>query len=152
MDRLMFRNAERTDLPVLIGLLADDALGSTREAQFDPLPPAYMAAFEEIERDPRNELVVVEDAGTIMGMLQLTYIPGLTHQGGERAQIEGVRVAASHRSRGVGRHLFEWAIERARGRGCRMVQLTTDKRRPDAHRFYALLGFVDSHEGMKLRL
>ena len=95
MDRLMFRNAERTDLPILIGLLADDALGSTREAQLDPLPPAYMAAFEEIERDPSNELVVVEEAGTIAGMPQLTYIPGLAHQGGERAQIECVRVAAS---------------------------------------------------------
>jgi GNAT superfamily N-acetyltransferase len=85
-------------------------------------------------------------------VLQVTYIPGLTYQGGERAQIEGVRVAASHRSRGVGREMIEWAIERARARGCRLVQLTTDKRRADAHRFYESLGFVASHEGMKLRL
>ncbi|HYI14126.1 MAG TPA: GNAT family N-acetyltransferase [Thermomicrobiales bacterium] len=149
MDTLLFRNAQRTDLPVMIGLLADDPLGSTREALLDPLPPAYVAAFEEIERDPRNALVVVEDVGTVVGMLQLTFIPGLTYQGGERAQIEGVRVAASHRGRGVGRQLIEWAAERARGRGCRLVQFTTDKRRSDAHRCYESLGFVASHVGMK---
>ena len=152
MDRLLFRDARRSDLPIIVGLLADDTLGSTRETVLDPLPPAYISAFEDIERDPRNELVVADDAGTVVGVLQLTYIPGLTYQGGERAQIEGVRVAAEHRSRGVGRLLIEWAIERARSRGCRMVQLTTDKRRTDAHRFYESLGFVASHEGMKLRL
>ncbi len=152
MDTLRFRSSLRADLPVIIGLLADDVLGSEREALREPLPAAYIAAFEEIERDARNELVVAEDAGTVVGVLQLTFIPGLTYQGGERAQIEGVRVAASHRGKGVGRHLIEWAIERASSRGCRLVQLTTDKRRPDAHRFYESLGFVASHEGMKLRL
>jgi GNAT superfamily N-acetyltransferase len=152
VDRLTFRDARRSDVPVIVGLLADDTLGSTREAMFDPLPSSYTSAFEDIERDPRNELVVAEDAGTVVGVLQVTYIPGLTYQGGERAQIEGVRVAASHRGRGVGREMIERAIERARIRGCRLVQLTTDKRRPDAHRFYESLGFVASHEGMKLRL
>jgi GNAT superfamily N-acetyltransferase len=152
VDRLTFRDARRSDLEVIVGLLADDTLGSTREALLDPLPSSYILAFEDIERDPRNELLVAEDAGTVVGVLQLTYIPGLTYQGGERAQIEGVRVAASHRGRGVGREMIEWAIERARTRGCRLVQLTTDKRRADAHRFYESLGFVASHEGMKLRL
>ena len=152
MDRLTFRDARRSDLLVIVRLLADDTLGSTREAMLDPLPSSYASAFEDIERDPRNELLVAEDAGTVVGVLQVTYIPGLTYQGGERAQIEGVRVAASHRGRGVGREMIERAIERARTRGCRLVQLTTDKRRPDAHRFYESLGFVASHEGMKLRL
>jgi len=152
VDRLVFRQAERADLPTIVSLLADDELGGTREALHDPLPSAYTTAFEAIDDDPRNELIVATDDATIVGVLQLTFIPGLTHMGGERAQIEGVRVATSHRNQGVGRRLFEWAIERARNRGCRMVQLTTDKRRPDAHRFYESLGFVASHEGMKLRL
>jgi GNAT superfamily N-acetyltransferase len=152
VDRLTFRDAQRSDLAVIVGLLAHDPLGSAREALLDPLPSSYVSALEDIERDPRNELLVAEDAGTVVGVLQVTYIPGLTYQGGERAQIEGVRVAASHRSRGVGREMIEWAIERARARGCRLVQLTTDKRRADAHRFYESLGFVASHEGMKLRL
>ena len=146
------RHSVREDLPAIVALLADDILGGGRETLLDPLPDVYLAAFEAIDSDPRNELIVVDDGGEVVGVLQLTFIPGLTHQGGERAQIEGVRVAASHRSQGVGRLLFEWTIERARARGCRMVQLTTDKQRPDAHRFYASLGFVASHEGMKLRL
>jgi GNAT superfamily N-acetyltransferase len=152
MRDFQIRSAMRDDLPTIVELLADDILGERREDAGGPLPPAYVAAFEAIEADARNELIVVEDVGVVVGVLQLTFIPGLTHRGGERTQIEGVRVAASHRSQGVGRQLFDWAIERARERGCRMVQLTTDKRRTDAHRFYESLGFVASHEGMKLLL
>lgn len=134
-------------------LLADDPLGAKREAYALPLPARYYAAFEAIDRDENNELVVVEGADKeVVGMLQLTFIPYLTYRGGWRALIEGVRVAAHLRSSGIGRRLFQWAIERARERGCHLVQLTSDKARPDAIRFYESLGFVASHEGMKLHL
>jgi GNAT superfamily N-acetyltransferase len=116
------------------------------------LPPAYAEAFAAIAADPNNRLIVADDEGAVVGCLQLTFIPGLTYTGGWRAQIEGVRIARSHRGRGLGRAMFEWAIGEARGRGCRLVQLTTNKARPDALRFYENLGFVASHEGLKLDL
>ncbi len=106
----------------------------------------------DIEEDPRNELMVVEEEGKVIATLQLTFIPSLTHTGGERAQVEGVRVAAGSRSTGVGRQLLEWAISRAHRRGCKTVQITTDQRRADARRFYEALGFEVTHEGMKLKL
>lgn len=133
-------------------MLAEDVLGATRERFESPLPASYSQAFEEIDADRNNELVVACLDDAVVGVLQLTFIPYLTHQGSRRALIEGVRVARTHRSSGLGTRLFEWAIERARERGCRMVQLTTDKSRPDAKRFYEALGFVASHEGMKLTL
>jgi GNAT superfamily N-acetyltransferase len=133
-------------------MLADDVLGATRERFETPLPASYLAAFAEIDADPNNELVVACLGDDVVGVLQLTFIPYLTHQGSRRVLIEGVRVARAHRGTGLGTRLFEWAIERARERGCRMVQLTTDKSRPDARRFYETLGFVASHEGMKLVL
>ena len=136
-------------------MLADDPLGAKRERLETPLPEGYLRAFAEIDADANNELVVAcldSDKGAVVGVLQLTFIPYLTHQGSRRALIEGVRVASSHRSAGFGTKLFEWAIARARERGCRMVQLTTDKRRLDAKLFYEALGFVASHEGMKLAL
>jgi GNAT superfamily N-acetyltransferase len=148
----VFRRAVRTDLEDIVRLLADDPLGARREEYASPLPDRYSLAFEAIDRDPNNELVVVELEGRIAGVLQLTYIPYLTYRGGWRALIEGVRVDASLRSSGIGRKLFTWAIERARDKGCHMVQLTSDKTRPDAIRFYESLGFVASHEGMKLLL
>lgn len=146
----IIRPAREEDLPEIIHLLADDDLGRGRERTGGPLPDAYLEAFAEIDRDPRNELVVMEKAGRIVATLQLTFVPSLTHQGGERAQIEGVRVAAGHRGTGVGHRLLEWVVSRARRRGCQMVQLTTDKRRSDARRFYESLGFKATHEGMKL--
>ena len=149
---VFFRHASRSDLSTIVGLLADDPLGAVREAYAEPLPESYYEAFEAIGRDPNNELVVAELAGKVIGVLQLTFIPNITYRGGWRAQIEGVRVAAEFRSSGIGRKLFEWAIDRARRRGCHLVQLTTDKARPDAMRFYESLGFVASHEGMKLQL
>ena len=133
-------------------MLADDALGAKREAYASPLPQEYYAAFEAIDVDPNNELVVACLVDKVVGVLQLTFIPYLTYRGSWRAQIEGVRVDASVRSRGVGRQLFQWAIERARQRGCRLLQLTSDKARPDAIRFYESLGFLASHEGLKLQL
>ncbi|MDI1442720.1 GNAT family N-acetyltransferase [Polyangium sp. 6x1] len=149
---MIFRDARREDVPIVVELLAADALGATRETTEGPLPEAYHQAFEAIERDPNNRLVVVEDGGAVIGCLQLTFIPGLTYQGGLRMQIEGVRVAESHRGAGVGRRLLQWSIEEARARGCRLVQLTTNKARTEAKRFYESLGFTASHEGMKLDL
>lgn len=151
MKDLHVRHARREDLAEIVALLADDDLGRGRERLDDSLAP-YSKAFEEIDRDARNELFVVEDRGSVIATLQLTFIPSLTHTGGERAQVEGVRVAASHRGKGVGRLLLDRVISRARGRGCRIVQLTTAKRRPDARRFYETLGFEPTHEGMKLQL
>ena len=149
---ISFRVAEPGDLPAVVGLLADDPLGAKRERFESPLPSSYQAAFEAIERDPNNELVVAVSDSAVVGVLQLTFIPGISYQGGWRALIEGVRVAPSMRSEGVGRAMFEWAIRRARERGCVLVQLTTDRARPDALRFYEQLGFVASHHGLKLKL
>jgi GNAT superfamily N-acetyltransferase len=149
---LAFRRARRGDLPAIVHLLADDPLGAQREADTWPLPASYGAAFDAIDADPNQELVVAECGGAVVGVLQLTFIPSLTYRGGWRALIEGVRVAAALRSAGVGQRLFEWAIARARERGCHLLQLTSDKARPDAIRFYERLGFVASHEGLKLPL
>lgn len=147
-----FRAATREDLPQIVRLLADDPLGAKREKLADPLPASYLEAFAAIGADANNELVVVDVDGEVAGVLQLTFIPGLTYRGGWRAQIEGVRIAPRFRSGGLGRRLLEWAIARAKERGCHLCQLTTDKARPDAIRFYESLGFKASHEGMKLPL
>ena len=147
-----FRRARAEDVPAIVHLLADDPLGRTRERDETPLPESYGTAFAAIDADPNQELVVACRGPRVVGVLQLTYLPSLTYQGSWRAQIEGVRVDAAERSRGLGRALFEWAIARSRERGCALLQLTTDKTRPDARRFYEGLGFVASHEGMKLRL
>jgi len=149
---LSFRLARAGDVPDIVRMLADDPLGSTRERFEQPLPEAYGQAFRAIDADANNELVVAVQDDRVVGVLQLTFIPYLTYQGGWRALVEGVRVASGTRSRGVGKALLECAIARARERGCIMVQLTTDKARVDARRFYEALGFVASHEGMKLHL
>ncbi|HET9405000.1 MAG TPA: GNAT family N-acetyltransferase [Burkholderiales bacterium] len=149
---LSFRRAARADVPEIVRLLADDALGAKRERYELPLPASYLTAFEAIDSDPNNELVVACLGERVVGVLQLTFIPYLTYQGSWRALIEGVRVDSGMRSAGIGKALFDWAIGRARSRGCHLVQLTTDKSRPGALRFYEALGFVASHEGMKLHL
>ncbi|WP_433145950.1 N-acetyltransferase family protein [Actinomadura nitritigenes] len=144
------RPATRADLPAVLALLADE------ERVVDPasvvVTDAYERAFAAIDRDPRNEMLVLVDGGTVVGCLQATYIPGLGKGGAERALIEAVRVRADRRGGGLGRALMESAIERARARGCALVQLTSHKRRGDAHRFYDSLGFARSHEGFKLAL
>ena len=149
---MSIREASRDDLPAIVALLADDPLGSTRETVTDELPAAYGAAFNAIAASPDNLLVVAEVEEHLAGTLQLTYIPGLTYTGGERAQIEGVRVSSDLRGLGVGQALISWVIEQARARGCRVVQLTTDRQRPDAIRFYQKIGFRPSHMGMKYHL
>jgi GNAT superfamily N-acetyltransferase len=145
-----FRKAQKNDVVAIVGMLADDPLGARRERYETPLPKSYYDAFEAIDSDSNHELVVATVDGEIVGVLQLTYIPYLTYQGRWRALIEGVRVATEFRSRGIGREMFEWAIARARERDCHLLQLTMDKSRPDTLRFYQSLGFVASHEGMKL--
>ena len=149
---ITFRDALRADLPRIVALLANDHLGRRRERFEDPLPDCYHRAFDAIDRDPNNRLIVAEHDGAVIGTLQFTFIANMTYQGGIRAQIEGVRVDTAYRGREIGRRLFEWAIAEARRHGCHMVQLTADKTRPDAHRFYESLGFTASHLGMKLHL
>ena len=149
---LQFRRARRSDLDAIIALLADDVLGSQREDASIPAAACYVRAYDAIERDPNQYLAVAQRDGGVVGCLQLTFIPGLSRRGLWRAQIESVRVAAQERGAGTGRALFEWAIAQCREHGCGMVQLTTDKTRGDARRFYESLGFVATHEGMKLEL
>ena len=147
------RRAQRDDLVRIVELLAADQLGATRDgiASAEDLEP-YLRAFEAIDTDPAQLLVVATVDGAVIGTMQLSFIPGLARRGSLRAQIEAVRVADRYRSRGLGEAMFRWAIDEAGRRGCSLVQLTTDKSRADAHRFYARLGFVASHEGLKLRL
>ena len=147
---VIFRDARREDLPAIVALLADDVLGAEREAA--AADEAYQAAFEQVQSDPRSMLIVAEADGQVAGTLQLSLLPGLSRHGMLRAQIEGVRVAAPHRGQGLGRAMIEWAIGQAREQGCGLVQLTSDKRRQDAVRFYESLGFTASHEGLKLPL
>lgn len=151
---LIFRKATRGDVPAVVRLLTGDPISARREvhACASSLPAAYYLAFEAIDRDPNNQLVVAQLDGQVVGVLQMTFIPGMTYQGGWRALIEGVHVDSAVRSRGIGHRLFEWAIERARQRACCLVQLTSNKARGDAIRFYEALGFVASHEGLKLHL
>lgn len=133
-------------------MLANDQLGASREDNGEPLNANYTNVFKSISNDPNNELIVAELNGNIVGMLQLTFIPYLTHTGSWRCLIEGVRVSAEYRGGGLGRALLEWAINRAKDRGVAIVQLTSDKKREDAIRFYQGLGFTASHEGFKLTL
>lgn len=150
--RLTVRNADAGQLKDIVRMLAEDPLGHQRERFEVPLPAAYASAFDAIAEDPNNELIVAVARERLAGFLQLTFLPNLTYCGRWRAQIEGVRVARDFRSQGVGRQLFEHAIGRARDRDCHLVQLTTDKSRPDALAFYEALGFKASHTGLKLRL
>lgn len=148
----IFRRATLDDLPALVAMLADDPLGATREAPADPPQACYVEAFRAIDADPNQLLAVAEIDGQVAGCLQITFIPGLSRQGALRGEIESVRVHSGARGAGLGRSMLHWAISQCRARGCALVQLTTDKRRADAQRFYQSLGFVASHEGMKLVL
>lgn len=148
------RRATLIDLCAIVDLLRDDPLGRVREA----VPPGiedlgpYRRAFERLDADPAHLLLVAVEGNCVVGTMQLSLIPGLSRGGALRAQIEAVRVHERYRSQGLGTVMFEWAIAEARRRGCALVQLTTDKTRGDAHRFYDRLGFVASHEGFKLQL
>ena len=145
------RRAERADLPRLLELIADDMLGKNREGVGSD-DPVYQQAFDAIDGDANQYLMLAELDGRVIGMLQLTFIPGLSRRGAWRANIESVRVDASLRGRGVGAWLIGQALDLARNRGCRLAQLTSDKRRTEAHRFYGQLGFSATHEGYKREL
>jgi GNAT superfamily N-acetyltransferase len=149
---LVFRDAVAEDVPTVVSMYADDVLGREREDSSEPLPGYYLEAFLEIEDDPRQRLVVAELDGELVGTLQLSFLPHLVLRGGERAQIEAVRVRADNRGTGVGEALLRWAIGASEQRGCRLVQLTTNIERADARRFYEKLGFTATHLGMKLSL
>jgi ribosomal protein S18 acetylase RimI-like enzyme len=150
VSAVSIRSGRRQDLAAIVGLLADDPFGQSREQDSEPLADAYLRAFDDIAAQPGNFLFVAELDGEVVGCLQLTVIPGLSRRGMKRGQIEAVRVAARCRRSGVGEHLVRHAIERARAAGCGLVQLTSDKLRPDAHRFYERLGFTPCHIGLKL--
>lgn len=153
-----FREARRDDVVAIVRLLADDALGRSREAFWDAtgpghqVDPAYQEAFDAIDRDPNNRLIVADVAGEVVGCMQLTAIPHLTFKGGIRMQIEGVRVKETFRGRRIGAAMITWAVDLAREQGCHLVQLTSNKSREDALRFYQGQGFEPSHVGYKLYL
>lgn len=148
---MKFRKANKTDVSFIVQMIADDELGKLRENYQNPLPEVYYQAFANIDQDPNQELIVIEnDESEIIGTLQLSFIQYLTYQGGIRAQIEAVRIRSDQRGQGIGETLFKWAIKRAKEKGAHLLQLTTDKQRPEAIRFYEQLGFKATHEGMKL--
>ena len=149
-SQMHFRKAQKEDLPAIVRLLADDELGSGRERYEDPLPEEYDQAFDAIEAQIGNQVILALEEEEVIGCIQLTIIPGLARLGMKRAQIEGVRVDKKYRGKRVGEALFKEAIAIAKTEKCGLVQLTTDKQRNDAHRFYERLGFSASHEGMKL--
>jgi GNAT superfamily N-acetyltransferase len=149
----VLRRARQEDVATIVGLIAADQLGATRDGVRDEADrAAYEQAFRAIDDDPAHLLLVAENGNGVIGTMQLSFLPGLARRGALRAQIEAVRVADSTRGSGLGAAMMQWAIEEARRRGCALVQLTSDKSRTDAHRFYQRLGFVSSHEGMKLAL
>jgi GNAT superfamily N-acetyltransferase len=147
----MLREAKRGDIRRIVEMLADDALGASRENLSGSME-SYEAAFDAIAADPNNTLYVWDEDDDVMGCLQLTFLPGMSYQGSWNAQVEGVRVDRSMRGEGFGEEMMKFVIAKSRERGCKQLQLKTDKRRHDAHRFYQRLGFEMSHEGMKLIL
>jgi GNAT superfamily N-acetyltransferase len=149
-NSLQFRLATIKDLSEIVKMLSDDKLGLQREKFESLLSENYIKAFESIENDPNQELTIVEMNGNIVGTFQLTFIQYLTHTGGLRAQVEAVRTHSSFRGKGIGTAMFKYIIERAKSKDCKIVQLTTDKKRPEAIDFYQNLGFSATHEGMKL--
>jgi GNAT superfamily N-acetyltransferase len=149
---IYFRLATRADLPSIVRMLADDELGSQRERYEDPLPESYYSAFEQINNDSNHGLIVAERNGEVIGTLHLMFLPSVSSQGGLCSQIESVRVDKRFQSQGIGSAMMKWTMERAKGRGAHVVQLTTHKTRLDAHRFYERLGFKGTHLGMKLSL
>ncbi|WP_328681513.1 GNAT family N-acetyltransferase [Streptomyces sp. NBC_00343] len=150
MGDLEIRAAITEDVPAIVGMLADDPLGSQRESPDDLTP--YLAALDRLTTDPNQHLVVAVREGRVVGTLQLTVIPGLSRKGATRSIIEAVRVHADERGSGLGTQLIEWAIAESRRQDCQLVQLTSDVTRTDAHRFYERLGFTASHVGFKLPL
>lgn len=152
MSRLQVRAARLDDLPEIVAMLADDIKGAAREDASLPLDPGYRAAFEAIAADPKMLIAVAELDGRVVGTVQLAALPGLSRKGASRGSVEAVRIVSDLRGRGLGAELIDWAVEWCRAAGCGMVQLTTQRDRVDAHRFYERLGWARSHFGYKLHL
>lgn len=152
MRTLSYRDATAADLSFIVRLIAEDAVTETPDRADEPNHPRYLAALAAIDADPNQRLLVAEYEGQPAGTLQLTFIPGIARLGESRCLIEAVHIAPNLRSRGLGSQMIRWAIEQARARGCGIVQLTSNKKRVDAHRFYQRLGFAQSHEGFKYSL
>ena len=152
MRTLSYRDATVADLAFIVRLIAEDAVAETPDRPDEPEHPRYLAALAAIDADPNQRLIIAEYEGRPAGTLQLTYIPGIARLGEMRCIIEAVHIAPDLRSRGLGSQMIRWAIEQARDRGCGVVQLTSNKKRVDAHRFYQRLGFAQSHEGFKYLL
>ncbi len=150
MSGLILRDATAADLPAILAMLAQDTIPPAREA--DPSDPRYLAAFETIDADPNQRLIAAELDGRVVGTMQLSFLPGLSFIGSWRGLIEAVRIAADLRGQRLGEQMILWAVEQCRARDCKLVQLTSSATRTAAHRFYARLGFVQSHVGMKLHL
>ena len=146
---LSYRNATPADLAFIIALIVEDSVIETGDDPADAGHPDYVDALAEITSDPNQEMIIVDEDGVPVGCFQLSYLPGLMRRGQRRGQIEVVHVAESHRNRGIGGEMMRWALARCREKGCGMVQLTSNKKRTDAHRFYERLGFLKSHEGFK---
>jgi GNAT superfamily N-acetyltransferase len=149
---MIYRDATLTDLPTIVAMLAEEQIGGRADDPSEPLDPAYLAAFDAIDRDPNQRLIVAELNGAIVGTMQLSCLPGLINRGAWRGQIEAVRIASNRRSLGLGAAMIGWAVERFRERGCFMAQLTSNNDRIAAHRFYERLGWKKSHSGFKLYL
>lgn len=152
MTEIGIRTATVDDLPALVDLLADDKVAGSRENATRPIVECYFAAFHAISEDPHNDLLVAEKGGEVVGTMQMTFIPNMTCMGGWRAHVEGLMISSKHRGHGIGTKLMEHAILNAREKGCRLVQLTTNKQRTHADRFYEKLGFSFTHEGAKMVL
>jgi len=149
---MIFRDAILADLPTIVAMLAEEQIGGRADDPSEPLDPTYLAAFDAIDRDPNQRLIVAELDGAIVGTMQLSWLPGLLNHGAWRGQIEAVRIASDRRSLGLGAAMIGWAVERFRERGCFMAQLTSNNDRAAAHRFYERLGWKKSHSGFKLEL
>ncbi len=152
LQNILIRPAQEKDIPAIVGLFSDDILGKTREASTIDIPKSYYDAFHNISQDTNQLLIVLEKDKKVIGTLQITFLTHMSHQGAKRALIEGVHVAKDYRSQGIGAVMMEWAINKAKEQHCRFVQLTSNKQRMNAHRFYCKLGFENSHEGFKLDL
>jgi GNAT superfamily N-acetyltransferase len=152
LGSLNYRNATSADLPFIVSLIAEDDVGVQMDDPAHPNSADYESALAAIDADPNQALYVVETDGAVVGTFQLTFIPGIARKGMLRGLIESVHVSPAHRNNGYGKQMMRWAIEQCRGRGCGMVQLTSNKKRIDAHRFYRTLDFEQSHEGFKIYL
>ena len=148
---MILRKATKKDLLEIVEMIAEDDLGNKREIIQEPLTDDYINAFKSIDNDANQELIIVEnDNSEIIGTMQLSFIQNLTYRGGLRAQIEAVRIRKDKRGNGIGKIMFEWAVNRAKERKAHLLQLTTDKKRANAIKFYKGIGFIATHEGMKM--